>query len=82
MQSEIRVHCRASRSFYQRLRWLAEGNHAAVIEKMPDYLRHAPDAHIGHYLMMAAACGGHSWKARGRQFSDDENATGNGQVHV
>ena len=66
----------------ERLRWFAEGNHAAVIDTMPDYLRHAPEARFGHYLMMAAACGGHAWKAKGRQFSDYENATGTSQVHV
>ena len=66
----------------ERLRWFAEGNHAAVIDTMPEYLRHAPEARFGHYLMMAAACGGHDWKAKGRQFSDYENATGTSQVHV
>lgn len=66
----------------ERLRWFAEGNHAAVIDTMPDYLRHAPEARFGHYLMMAAACGGREWKAKGRQFSDYENATGTSQVHV
>lgn len=67
---------------YERLRWFAEGNHAAVIDAMPEYLRHAPEARFGHYLMMAAACGGRSWTAKGRQFSDYENATGTSQVHV
>lgn len=66
----------------ERLRWFAEGNHAAVIDTMPEYLRHAPEARFGHYLMMAAACGGRDWKAKGRQFSDYENATGTSQVHV
>lgn len=66
----------------ERLRWFAEGNHAQVIDTMPDYLRHAPEARFGHYLMMAAACGGRGWKAKGRQFSDYENATGTSQVHV
>lgn len=66
----------------ERLRWFAEGNHAAVIDSMPEYLRHAPEARFGHYLMMAAACGGRDWKAKGRQFSDYENATGTSQVHV
>jgi hypothetical protein len=66
----------------ERLRWFAEGNHAAVIDTMPEYLRHVPEARFGHYLMMAAACGGRDWKAKGRQFSDYENATGTSQVHV
>jgi 3,4-dihydroxyphenylacetate 2,3-dioxygenase len=67
---------------YERLAWFAEGNHAKVIDTMPDYLRHAPEARFGHYLMMAAACGGRDWKAKGRLFSDYENATGTSQVHV
>lgn len=66
----------------ERLAWFREGNHAAVIDTMPDYLRHAPEARFGHYLMMAAACGGRAWTAKGRQFSDYENATGTSQVHV
>ena len=67
---------------YERLRWFAEGNHAAVIDTMPDYLRHAPEARFGHDRRMAAACGGRDCKAKGRQFSDYENATGTSQVHV
>jgi 3,4-dihydroxyphenylacetate 2,3-dioxygenase len=66
----------------ERLRWFAEGHHASVIDTMPEYLRHAPEARFGHYLMMAAACGGRDWKAKGQQFSDYENATGTSQVHV
>lgn len=66
----------------ERLAWFKEGNHAAVIDTMGPYLRHAPEARFGHYLMMAAACGGREWKAKGRQFSDYENATGTSQVHV
>ncbi|WP_126173809.1 3,4-dihydroxyphenylacetate 2,3-dioxygenase [Altericroceibacterium xinjiangense] len=66
----------------ERLGWLAEGDHARVIDTMDDYLRHLPEARFGHYLMMAAACGGRDWKARGRLFSDYENATGTSQVHV
>lgn len=67
---------------YARLRWFEEGNHAAVIDSMPEFLQHAPEARFGHYLMMAAACGGRDWKAKGRLFSDYENATGTSQVHV
>jgi 3,4-dihydroxyphenylacetate 2,3-dioxygenase len=66
----------------ERLDWMAEGDHARVIDTMDDYLRHLPEARFGHYLMMAAACGGRDWKAKGRLFSDYENATGTSQVHV
>jgi len=65
-----------------RLEWFANGDHARVIDTMDDYLRHLPEARFGHYLMMAAACGGRDWQAKGRLFSDYENATGTSQVHV
>ncbi|MEM7208095.1 MAG: catechol 1,2-dioxygenase [Pseudomonadota bacterium] len=65
-----------------RLRWFAEGDHARVIDHMEDYRPHKPEGMFAHYLMMAAALGGRDCKALGRQFSDYENATGTGQVHV
>ncbi len=67
---------------YERLEWFYQGNHAAVIDTMPDYLRHVPEARFGHYLMMAGALGGRQWTGRGRRFSEYENATGTSQVHV
>ena len=66
----------------ERLEWMKVGDHAKVIDTMDDYLRHLPEARFGHYLMMAGACGGRDWKAKGRLFSDYENATGTSQVHV
>ena len=66
----------------QRLGWWGQGDHARVIDSMDDYRQHKPEGMFGHYLMMIAALGGHKCKAKGRQFSDYENATGTGQVHV
>jgi 3,4-dihydroxyphenylacetate 2,3-dioxygenase len=66
----------------QRLGWFAEGNHAKVIDTMPEFLQHAPEARFGHYLMMVAALGGRDCRARGVRYSDYENATGTSQVHV
>ena len=66
----------------ERIAWMEEGNHAAIIDTMDDYLRHLPEARFGHYLMMAGALGGRDWKAKGRMMSDYENATGTSQVHV
>jgi 3,4-dihydroxyphenylacetate 2,3-dioxygenase len=66
----------------ERLELFYEGNHAAVIDTMPEFLKHVPEARFGHYLMMAGALGGRAWKASGRRFSDYENATGTSQVHV
>ena len=66
----------------RRLQWFAEGNHAAIIESMPEFLQFAPEARFGHYLMMVSALGGRACRARGTRFSDYENATGTSQVHV
>ncbi len=65
-----------------RLEWMASGDHARIIRAMPDYLPHEPEAGFGHYLAMVASVGGEKCSAPGRQFSDYENATGTGQVHV
>jgi len=66
----------------QRIEWMKQGNHAAIIDTMDDYDRHLPEAGFGHYLMMVAAVGGRDCTARGELFSEYENATGTGQVHV
>ena len=66
----------------ERLGWMAAGDHARIIRTMPAYLPHEPEAGFGHYLAMVASVGGEECRAPGRQFSDYENATGTGQVHV
>ncbi len=65
-----------------RLRWMEAGDHRRIVESMPDYMDHAPEGAFGHYLMMLGAIGGADCVARGEMFSDYENATGTGQVHV
>lgn len=67
---------------YERLEWFYKGDHAAVIDAMPEFLRHVPEARFGHYLMMAGACGARAWDWPGVRYSDYENATGTSQVHV
>ena len=42
----------------ERLAWLEAGDHARVIDTMPEFLRYKPEAMFGHYLMMVAAIGG------------------------
>ncbi len=66
----------------QRLEWWQQGDHAAVIDGMDEYRTHAPEGKFAHYLMMVGALGGRDCVAKGRLFSDYENATGTGQVHV
>lgn len=65
-----------------RIELLRAGNHRAVIESMDDYLPFAPEGRFGHYLMMVAALGGVDCDAPGELFSEYENATGTGQVHL
>jgi 3,4-dihydroxyphenylacetate 2,3-dioxygenase len=64
------------------LRMLQAGDHAGVIDGMPEYRRAAPEGHFGHYLMMAAAIGGRRCQAPGEPFSEYEASVGTGQVHV
>lgn len=58
------------------------GDHAAVIDAMPTYQRFRPEGRFAHYLITVAAIGGRACTARGRRFSDYENAIGTGQAHV
>jgi hypothetical protein len=66
----------------ERLEWFAAGDHAQVIDTMDAFLKFAPEGRFGHYLMMVGALGGRACRARGRLFSDYENAIGTSQVHV
>ena len=66
----------------ERLEWMKAGDHARIVDTMEDYFPHAPEGDFGHYLMMLGTVGGRKCVARGEMFSDYENATGTGQVHV
>lgn len=66
----------------QRLAWMQAGDHARIIDEMDDYHQHAPEGGFGHFLAMIGAVGGRDCVARGELYSDYENATGTGQVHV
>ena len=65
-----------------RIELMKAGNHRAIIDTMDAYMPFAPEGRFGHYLMMIAAVGGRECTAKGELFSDYENATGTGQVHV
>ena len=62
--------------------WLQAGDHARVIDTMPEFLRHKPEAMFGHYLMMVGAIGGRDCTAPASRYSEYENAIGTGQVHI
>jgi 3,4-dihydroxyphenylacetate 2,3-dioxygenase len=66
----------------ERLEWMQAGDHARIVDTMDEYHPHNPEGGFGHYLAMLGAIGGRDCTARGRLFSDYENATGTGQVHV
>lgn len=66
----------------ERIEWMKAGDHARLLQTMPEFLRLKPEANFGHYLMMAAALGEENFTAPGRLFSDYENAIGTGQVHI
>jgi 3,4-dihydroxyphenylacetate 2,3-dioxygenase len=66
----------------ERIEWLRAGDHARVIDTMPAFLAHRPEAMFGHYLMMVGAIGGRACRARGVPYSEYENAIGTGQIHI
>ena len=66
----------------ERIGWFRSGDHARVIETMPEFLKYRPEARFGPYLIMMGALGEGAVTAPGRLFSEYENSVGTGQVHV
>ncbi|HEX5949456.1 MAG TPA: catechol 1,2-dioxygenase [Actinomycetota bacterium] len=64
------------------LEMFERGDHAGVIDGMPEYRKAHPEGKFGHYLMMVSALGGRACTAPGERFSDYEASVGTGQVHV
>ena len=42
---------------HERLEWFRNGDHAQVLDTMPEFYRFRPEARFGHYLMMIGALG-------------------------
>jgi 3,4-dihydroxyphenylacetate 2,3-dioxygenase len=61
---------------------MEEGDHAGVINWLPEYRRFGPEGKFGHYLIAIGAVGGARCRAVGERFSDYEASVGTGQVHV
>ncbi|WP_420617725.1 catechol 1,2-dioxygenase [Candidatus Poriferisocius sp.] len=61
---------------------LAKGDHAGVLEYLPEFSTHAPEGFFGHYLTMVGALGGAACTAAGEQFGQYEAVAGTGQVHL
>ena len=66
----------------ERLEWFSRGDHARVLDTMPEFYRFKPEARFGHYLMMMGALGEGDCTAAGRQYGEYENSIGTGQVHL
>jgi 3,4-dihydroxyphenylacetate 2,3-dioxygenase len=66
----------------ERLAWFRDGDHARVLDTMPEFYRYKPEARFGHYLMMIGALGEEDCRATSRQFGEYENSIGTGQVHL
>jgi 3,4-dihydroxyphenylacetate 2,3-dioxygenase len=66
----------------ERLEWFSQGDHARVLDTMPEFYRYRPEARFGHYLMMIGALGEGDCTAVSRQYGDYENSIGTGQVHL
>ncbi len=65
-----------------RIAWFNDGDHARVLETMPEFMPYRPEAMFAHYLMMAGALGEEANTSRARQYGDYENSIGTGQVHL
>jgi hypothetical protein len=63
------------------MQWFEAGDHARVLETMPEFYRFRPEARFGHYLMMIGAVGEGNCTATGRRYGEYENSVGTGQVH-
>jgi 3,4-dihydroxyphenylacetate 2,3-dioxygenase len=66
----------------ERVAWFKEGDHARVLDTMPEFLKYRPEAKFAHYLMMIGALGEHAVTAPARQYGEYENSIGTGQVHL
>ncbi len=61
---------------------LKAGDHAAVLDFVPEFRQHAPEGKFGHYLTMIGALGGTECTLTGQQFGDYEAVAGTGQAHI
>ena len=66
----------------QVIAWMKTGDHAAVLDFLPEFRRFAPEGFFGHYLTMLGAIGGRGCRARGVQFGQYESVAGTGQAHI
>ncbi|NDB18309.1 MAG: hypothetical protein EB027_03460 [Actinobacteria bacterium] len=66
----------------ERIAWFKAGDHARVLDTMPEFKKYKPEAGFQHYLMMIGALGEGDCTATARQYGEYENSVGTGQVHI
>lgn len=66
----------------ERIEWFKAGDHARVLETMPEFKKFKPEANFSHYLTMVGAIGEEALTAKGEMYSEYENSVGTGQVHI
>jgi aromatic ring-opening dioxygenase catalytic subunit (LigB family) len=79
------VHIRTPEAYaadMERIGWFTQGDHARVLDTMPEFMRYRPEAMFAHYLMMIGALGEQDVVAPARQYGEYENSIGTGQVHL
>ena len=69
----------AAAADHDRMAWFERGDHARVLETMPEFYRYKPEARFGHYLMMIGALGEGDCTATGRRYGEYENSIGTGR---
>ncbi len=72
----------AAQADFDRIAWFKNGEHARVLETMPQFYKFKPEARFAHYLMMIGAVGEGDCTATARQYGEYENSVGTGQVHL
>lgn len=66
----------------ERIEWFKAGDHARVLETMPEFKKFKPEANFSHYLTMIGAIGEEAVTSKGVMYSEYENSVGTGQVHI
>jgi 3,4-dihydroxyphenylacetate 2,3-dioxygenase len=61
---------------------MLDGDHAGILDFLPEFRHHAPEGYFGHYLTMIGALGGRDCTVTGTQFGNYEAVAGTGQTHI
>ena len=67
---------------HEVLAQFAQGRHDAVLDRYPELRAARYEGFGSHYVQLAGALGGRSWRAVGTPMSAYENARGTGNIHI